>query len=325
MSGSELISPRKITAAGKREAGIPMDRPLDLPGSAWILRDDRFAVGIVTPTPQGFPAWVPRYDTSAAVTSIQVDGQEFLGGEGLVDEFDIRWTTPPGYGDANPGGIFLKIGVGDLIRPDEKGYDFSQGYPVSRLADTATHGDDRKLTVVQSFCSATGWAYSYEKTYRIDASLPCLSIEYRLTNKGEREILTEQYNHNYFRLMMGEGAQPCALEHGFGIPEIETDWFRRSGRTTTISVPPRQPRYFMSPLSFAWHAPELELRIPGLERRVALNGDFSASRFALYADDMTVCPEIFTLIKVRPSESCSWMRTYCFPPRRDVAENVSFP
>src|SRR5581483_6171335 len=65
-----------------------------------------------------FGVWFPKYDATLhdSIT-------------GPVEEFRAD-NAALGFVEAKPGGLFIKIGVGMLRKPDDKPYSFSRNYPI---------------------------------------------------------------------------------------------------------------------------------------------------------------------------------------------------
>lgn len=101
-----------------------------------------------------------------------------------------------GYESARPGEVFLKPGVGMLVREDESAYDHFRLYEV---ADAGRWSVDRGKDAVsfQQVIDSLEWSYIYNKTVRIiDGS--SYEIAHRLRNTGCRTIAGQTYNHNFF-------------------------------------------------------------------------------------------------------------------------------
>ena len=81
---------------------------------------------------------------------MKLDGNEFLINEGLINEFNIAWIPPPGYSEAKPGETFLKIGVGEVVREEEKNYEFWRKYKLRQPASTSLVRQESGLSFSQS-------------------------------------------------------------------------------------------------------------------------------------------------------------------------------
>lgn len=268
------------------------------------LGEDRFVVEIETPLHAWSTQHGPRFDTTGAVVSVKIDGQEFLTRGGLADEFNPREIPPPGYDDAQPGEPFLKVGVGVLRRINERRYIFRGPYPVvewARVQRDSPNDDRRRLVLSQRINAEQGWAYTYTKTYEIDPPSRTLVIRYRLKNTGRKSIVIEQYNHNWFRL----GDEPTGPHHRLDAPFVLEEGL-------TLDEPQTEPTYRMAPQQVPADRNRATLRNTTNGQWVEFSGDFAVNRFALFADPGTYSPEVFGHWEISPGETAAWSRTYRF-------------
>jgi hypothetical protein len=262
------------------------------------------------------PRWGPRFDTTAAVVSVEVEGEEFLCQGGLADEFNPRFVPPPGYIEARLGDPFLKIGVGILLSRLEENYLFDNPYQVERLAPNTRipQEEANEAAFSQSIDSGLGWAYAYTKTYVVDPAARTLTIRYRLENTGTKPLLVEQYNHNWFRYDSDDGKAKVTATAPFLLNSEKVNAYpgwSQSGYTVTVSrqVP---PSYFRLPQNIT----PAENRVLVTDhlggRSVLVTGDFQVRRYAAFADEESFCPEVFCLLEIEPGEARSWSRQYVF-------------
>jgi hypothetical protein len=161
-----------------------------------------------------------RFDWSGAIYSLQYKGHSFYGPwfdsvdpkvinfvfrgsqivngscgalEGPVYEFQI----PLGWDSAQPGGDFIKIGVGVLRKTGKK---YNRYYPYQVLDSGKWTVKTHKNSVVfQQVLSdpALGYSYVYRKVVRLVRGKPEMVIESSLKNTGQREIKSDVYAHNF--------------------------------------------------------------------------------------------------------------------------------
>jgi hypothetical protein len=171
-----------------------------------------------------------RFDWSGMVRSLRVRGHEIYGpwfdridpaihnnvqltrpngsgevvtgiassGQGPSEEF-LTDDKALGFDATAPGGLFLKIGVGVLRRPDAEPYDRYRAYEIvdgGRWTTTVAKG---KVTFRQVLANkATGYGYDYTKTMQIVEDRPVLVIGHLLRNTGTKPLVTSVYDHNFF-------------------------------------------------------------------------------------------------------------------------------
>lgn len=254
----------------------------------------------------------PRFDRTAVVSSVVLDGLEFLGPWGLPDEFGLFGDGVLGFAGAAAGDSFLKIGVGRLLRDTDAEYQFSHPYPVAALFPVDVESSEHSISVSQRSEGGGPWHYRYRKTYTLSGPGE-LTIAYELTNTGSAEWTFEHYNHHWFRIGDAAVGPGYELVTGFELPPGETT-LRRGGSSLQIPAP-------MAPDGAAYYAGELagvppdantfEVRV---DRRasVGYRASFAPARFALYADVRGFCPEVFMRAALAPGESFSWSASYRF-------------
>ena len=142
-----------------------------------------------------------RFDRSGIFEALEV------GGTNLTDRWFERYDPfmhdavcgpaeewdAAGFDRARPGDCFLKIGVGLLVRPDDKPYDRFRLYEV---ADPGVWDVRRTARSVTFRHRLPGW-YAYEKRIVLG---PQASFRIRHTLKVRRPYAGEVYNHNFFTL-----------------------------------------------------------------------------------------------------------------------------
>ena len=267
----------------------------------------------------------PRFDRTAVVRSVTVDGIELLGPWGLSDEFGLFGDGVLGYEAAADGGVFLKIGVGRLVRDLPGSYDFGHRYPVETVFPVEVTAGERTLSVSQVSAGAGPWQYSYRKTYRLDGP-DSLTIQYELANTGAVAWTFEHYNHHWFRQAGVPVGPDYRVVTGFVLPSAETT-FRRG--TASLQMPgplaPGEAAYYAAGLAAVpAEANGFELEVAGVPV-VRYRASFAPARFAVYADADGFCPEVFMRAALAPGVSASWSATYRFPGARDPAEAGSSP
>jgi hypothetical protein len=149
---------------------------------------------------QGHDFYGPWFNkTDPAVHDFIYSGQDIIAGPcssitGPVNEF-----APVGFDDAKPGGLFIKIGVGALRRPDAAAYD---NYRLYEIADPGRWVIAKTATSIEFMQTVAGssYGYDYRKSVRLEDGKPAMVIEHHLKNTGSSAIHTSVYNHNFLVL-----------------------------------------------------------------------------------------------------------------------------
>ena len=279
---------------------------------AYTLSRDGVRVEIEVASNRLAAEFGPRFDRTAIVRSVQVDGVELLGPWGMPDEFGLYGDGVLGYAAAGIGETFVKIGVGRLTRDTGDDYQFAHPYPVSALFPVAVDADETSLTVEQLSPGAGSYAYRYRKSYRLLDS-ERLVINYELSNTGASAWTFEHYNHHWFRMAGTPVGPGYGVSTGFELPEAPTA-FRRGQFALEMPAPlaEGEAAYYASDLAdvepganiFAWAVGGVPV--------VGYQGSFVPARFALYASADGFCPEVFKRAKLAPGASITWSATYRF-------------
>jgi hypothetical protein len=257
----------------------------------------------------------PRFDQTALVQQVRLKGQTFLYEPWrLVDEFGINGKGVLGYDSAVVGDQFIKIGVGVLKKDENNQYRFSHQYPVGKLAEvTVTEQGEQAVTVEQS-AELGPWGYRYTKRYFVEPDQATLRIEYSLKNTGQKAYPLEQYNHNWFhfsgtRIGPGYILNPTlAIER----PSKKQKWFEWEGGIIRITEAIQKGSYFPSVADSPEQKNRLVVRYEG-GAGVIMKGNFPVERFALFADERALCPEVFYgCEELAPGATARWQRTYRF-------------
>jgi hypothetical protein len=276
-----------------------------------LLGDANFAVRVARDPASLTARYGHRFDTTAHIDSVQAKGMEFLGEEGLVDEFNQRWVPPPGYNDAPLENAFLKIGVGLLQRTRITPYRFWEPHPVLTHAPTRLISHDQTHACFEQTLPRQGaWGFRYRKTYTVNPARRQITILYELENLSLHPIEVDQYNHNWLALHPASAAHPWTISTSLtpSLPAILAS--QPPSPSLTFSHVPAEPRYFMKAQNSP--SPESHTVVSDGRKTVRMLCHFPASRFALFTQGHLLAPEVFAHLRILPGESAQWKRTYQF-------------
>lgn len=151
-----------------------------------------------------------RFDWSGIISSLQYKGHEYFGRwyekhdpkihdaiTGPVEEFRTD-DKGLGYDEAKPGQTFVRIGIGNVTKPDEPAYRPFETYDIADFGKWEVHKHKDRIEFVHRLQSPLGYAYVYRKTVRLVKGKPELLIVHSLKNTGKKTIDSTQYNHNFF-------------------------------------------------------------------------------------------------------------------------------
>lgn len=268
-----------------------------------------------------------RFDWSGAISSLTWGGHEYFGQwfekyeptihdaiMGPVEEF-LTGDSALGYAEAEPGGTFVRIGVGVLRKKVEPAFQRFQTYEIVDPGKWTTIAAADRVEFTHVLSDGAGYAYRYRKTLRLKGD--ALVIDHELKNTGTKAIATNVYNHNFFTLdrrITGPDVvirfpfEPKAdrpLGAGAEIKGRELVYSRELGRKENAFA---QLSGF-GPTA-AHNGFEMENRATGAGVRVS--GDRPLSKLIFWSAIKTACPEPYIDVSVQPGRTTSWRITYTF-------------
>lgn len=236
-------------------------------------------------------------------------------GFGLLNEFDIN--NPDGYSEVIPGEKFLKIGVGSLLKEDQKPYLFLNNYKNDPLEFEVILSDKTHLEFRAKSPLVAGIQTLYSKQLSISGNQ--LTIDYFLKNCGEKGFSTEEYCHNFISIAQHGVSADYLLKFDF---ELHPELFSKFVNPEGLMI--------LTPNSVSWkNKPLYDFFIAGLsgsqQRKaswaltnkrekvgVSEHTDFESSRINLWGNGHVVSPELFHQISLAPGEEARWQRVYTF-------------
>lgn len=283
-----------------------------------------------------------RFARSAVVRDLEVGGFKLFGpwkgGHDPLNADDITgpaeefgYDTPLGYEQAMPGGRFVKIGVGELVKTKDEKYHFQGRYAVAdpgRWEVTVPKGDGgselgRTVTTTHTLGGSVGYGYRYAKTVTLRPAAGGgveLLLSYELTNTGAKPIATDVYNHNFFNV----DGQPVGPRYKLEFPQPVKftpesrfgEAARFDGGTYTFTRPLRDGES-----AFGWLTDTAGKPLPhrfthryagenGKALSVAVSSDAPVSKFQTWSVRTCMCPEPFSPVDVKPGQTQKWSTRY---------------
>lgn len=276
------------------------------------LSRSRFKVDIIVQPDHLFKEFGARFDRTAIVQQIELNGKTFLTHAGLSDEFGLHGMGLRGFDEATSKTPFIKIGVGRLLRDKPGKYEFFHRYPIQQLAPVRiTEQTDTSLTFCQQL-DDPDYGYSYQKNYRIDPDTPTLTITYNMANTGKEIMLIEQYNHNWFNFANTPINTAYQVLGGFDLTCRPKPWFTQQGRRLSLNQTITKGEYTSSSCTCLpdnnWF--KLSNSLTGMN--VTISGDFPISLLGFFVQQDAICPEVHMTQFLARDQQWTWSRTYRF-------------
>lgn len=268
-----------------------------------------------------------RFDWAGVIHSLKYNGHEYFGEWMEFDEPDLhdRITGPVdefrislGYDEAPAGGRFIRIGVGVTEKPEEPGFNWMRTYRIVDPGKRTTRAGKNWVEFTHELEEPdSGYAYHYTKRLTLPDGRPELIIESTLRNTGDRDIVTEVYNHNFFVM----DNQPIGPGFVVRFPfELEADndlggfaELRGNELVYVREIPEREGIFTI--LTGYGASPEdnrfaIENRRTGAG--VRMTADKPIAKLLFWSPNTTLCPEPYMDLEIARGESKRWTLRYEF-------------
>ncbi len=269
-----------------------------------------------------------RFDWSGVMPSLEYQGHQYFGLwnpapyepklhdaiTGPVEEF-----TAVGMEEAPTGGEFVKIGIGSLVKPDDKAYTFVRNYEIKNPGIWTVKKKKDQVVFTHVLKDAAGYGYEYQKIVRLVKGRPELVLEHSLKNTGTKSIETSTYNHNFF-VIDGEPTGPnisttfpfevSAEGKGFGTIAEAKNKSIVYNRTLA-----KGENVFTTGVQGIAATPQnYDFTIRNLKSGagVHIKGDRPLEKLVYWSNPNTSCPEPYIKLSAKPGETIRWNITYAF-------------
>jgi hypothetical protein len=267
-----------------------------------------------------------RFDWSGVMPRLDYQGHTYCGQwfpqyaptthdavMGPVESF-----TPLGYEDAAPGGSFVQIGVGSLVRSDGSAYNSFTCYPVR---DPGTWQIKRSRAAIEFSQQLKDAVYPYVYTKRVELpkGKPELVLSHTLKNTGATAIETDVFDHNFFLIDSQSTGPGLVLKFPFPLTAEGArglgDWAAIRGDSIVIV---RQLTGTASAYAilhgYGDQAGDYDIRLENHTTGAGLRirADRPLSRLVFWGNSKILCPEPYMHIRVLPGETVTWTIRYEF-------------
>lgn len=291
------------------------------------LKSDGLTLTVYTPDAKDGYYRGTRFDWSG-VCSVQFGKHKLFGPWRKHDPLDhdaivgpceeFGTTAALGYNDAKPGESFLKIGVGELVKPEkEEKYSQFKTYKFANPPVWKVETNDERVRFEQS-ASAGGFGYTYIKVVTVTRT-DVVVIQHKLKNTGKKAIKTDCYNHNFFNVDGDTVGKSYELEFAFE-PKADVakerwkEVVKLDGKKLTFTDKLDKGTVYGELSGFGKEAKESRVTMKhtpsGVTVTAACDKPLSACR--VWAIGSAVCPEPFVQLDVEPGKSVEWTWTYEF-------------
>jgi len=291
----------------------------DFPSAA--IANDKLTVKLYLPDAKSGYYRGTRFDWSGQIGSLKTANHEYFGQwfekydpklhdsiQGPVEEF-----SDLGFAEAAPGGQFLRVGIGIVVKPDSKPYDRFRTYEIVDPGQWEIKKGKDRISMVHTVKGA-GYAYKYTKTLRLQGSE--MFIDHELQNTGAKEMKLTQYNHQFF-VMDGKptGPQtdvqfPFPL-HAKRAPSAELATLK-GGQIEYKSELQKGQSVFGTFEGAPATGYDIRVGRHDTGAQVRIRGDRPIESLVFWSIRSTVCPEPYVRVDTAPGQKTKWTYRYTF-------------
>ena len=246
----------------------------------------------------------------SSVESTDCKNEHYFG-KGFYNEFGI--DTALGFDEADIGGWFHKIGVG-LLKKDDTQYLFNKNYEI-KPAEFKIISESNKLLISCKSKNINGYSYLLKKEIELHES--SFTIKYFLQNTGEKDIITNEYVHNFTAINKELIGNNYILKFPFQLkPELfgETVNPERKvdiGQNEIKFNSSPNEQFFFSNLNGNENV-DAQWELINLASKIGIRetGSFQTKKVNLWGSKHVISPELFFNIFIKPGQSTEWSRNY---------------
>ena len=272
-----------------------------------------------------------RFDWSGQIPSLEYKGHTYFGNwnpapyspklhdaiMGPVEEF-LTDGAGLGYGEAKAGGTFVKIGVGVIRKPEERGFQQFKTYEIVDPGKWEVKKKADSVEFTQTVAdTSSGYAYHYTKVVQLIKGKPEMALVHRLKNTGKKAIESDVYEHNFYMI----DAQPTgpdvvvrfpfdvkATQNLNGLAETKGKEFiylkELTGRQSAAS----------NLIGFSSEVKDYDITEENTKTGASVRQtcDRPLVRINYWSIRSTACPEAYIHMKIAPGETFTWRILYEF-------------
>jgi hypothetical protein len=232
-------------------------------------------------------------------------------GKGFYNEFGI--DTALGFKEALIGDWFHKIGVG-LLKKKKNLYVFNENHEIKPAKFEINYTTN---TLVITCIAALHNGYSYVLKKEIELQENGFTIRYNLENTGVKELVTDEYVHNFIAIDKESIGSNYLLKFPFPfkpalfIETVNPEQKAEIGQTDIkFNSTPEKPFFFSNLGGHEKVKAQWELR--NLNRKISISetGNFKTRKVNVWGWKHVISPELFINISLKPAQIKKWERTY---------------
>jgi hypothetical protein len=284
---------------------------------------------VYPPDPQHGYYRSSRFDWAGVIPCLAYKGHTYFGPwkfphdplvndsiSGPVEEFRSE-DGGLGYGEAQPGGLFVKPGVGVLRKVSDTPYTFQFVYPILDTGKWTVHAERSAISFTQHLNSAIGYAYVYTKTLQLENGQPVMVIHHHMKNTGTRIIDTDVYDHDFFRLDNAPTGPAMVIHFAFAPKAVKPlqNGGEIMGKDLVFHRELQSGEQVTSFLTgFSGNVSDYGFTVENRDTGAGVKqwGDSPISNFNFWSVRTTIAPEAYVHLHILPGQTQDWTIRYLF-------------
>ncbi|GAB5486260.1 MAG: hypothetical protein Pars93KO_26940 [Parasphingorhabdus sp.] len=285
-----------------------------------ILKNENLEVHIDLPN-ENYQS--SRFDWTGKIQSVYFQGipfsitekndhqNEHLFGKGFYNEFGIE--TALGFEEAEIGEWFHKIGIG-LLKKNESDYYFHKELEI-KPAEFSVNANPACIEIVCASEALNGYTYILFK--KIELLENGFLVSYTLENTGEKDIITDEYTHNFLSINNQPVSPNYALSFPFALMSSEFEELVDPeekiilGETKVSFSGKTTDQFFIGRLA-GNQSTRAQWELINSSQKIGIReiASFQAQKVNLWGWKHVISPELFHNIHLKPGELTKWNRRY---------------
>lgn len=265
-----------------------------------------------------------RFEWSGIISSLEYNGHQYFGEwknshdplihDDICGPVESSGNAGLGYDEAKPGGVFIRIGVGIIEKPDEQEYRWDHTYKIVDNGKwTIDQGQDW-IEFQHEVRSKIGWGYIYTKRINLKKGEPGFTITHILKNTGLKVIKTDPYNHNFFVIDGEISGTNFSIKFPFTC-KSENDFkelMKIENKELLFIKNLYEDQIWLELQGFGSEKEDHQIVVKNKRTGagVQIKVDKPLYRLTFWATKTTLCPENFIFITLEPGEEEKWVSDY---------------
>jgi len=286
-------------------------------------------VGLYLPDAEKGSYRATRFDWSGVIHSLQYKDHQYYGQwvrkhdplvhesiTGPAESYDTNGAGL-GYAEAKAGETFVRIGVGLLEKPQERGNGAFRTYKILDSGKWTTKKGTDWIEFTQRLPDKSGYGYVYTKRISLSRGKPEMFLSHSLKNTGTKLIESTQFNHNFF-VIDGQPSGPgFVLRFPFNARAVSDfkGLLEVRGRELVYLKELTEKESAISLLEgFGPTAKDYDITVENRNTGagVRITSDRPMVQLRFWTIRATLCPEPFIQLRIEPGRTEKWQTRYQF-------------